>query len=189
MTPQHLSRPARALLALLLLCPALSATLPPEDAPARIPDVHTTSFSGVPVDLPSMLSGGRLAVLVLGFSKDSRTQATLWGRRLAADYLNAPDVLYFEMPVLESVPRLLRGVVLRSIKSDVSARAQPHFAAVLTEEQRWRSLAHYNRPEDAYVLLVDSSGVIRSQLQGEPTDAAYAGLKRQIQQLRTPPSN
>ena len=134
-----------------------------------------------------MLAGDKLAILILGFSKGARTQATLWGRRLPTDYFYSPDVLYFEMPVLQSIPRLLRGAVLRSIKSEVSARSQPHFAPLTTDEQTWRSLVGYNKPEDAYVLLIDSSGAIQARFQGEPTDKIYQDLKRRVEQLRAGP--
>lgn len=189
LTPSPRLRPALAL-SLLLLAPILRAA--PPAAPARpsqrIPDVHTTSFSGDLVDLPAMLQG-KLAILILGFSKSSRTQATLWGRRLPTDYFYSPDVLYFEMPVLEAVPHLLRGAVLRSIKSEVSARSQPHFAPLVSDEQRWRAVVHYNRPNDAYVLLVDSNGLVQAQFQGEPTDATYQELKRRIEQLQSASPN
>jgi hypothetical protein len=157
-------------------------------APASIPEVHVLSFSGDRVDLPSMLTG-KVAILILGFSKGARAQATLWGRRLPTDYFYSPDVLYFEMPMLASVPRLLRGAVLHTIKSEVSVRSQPHFAPLTSDEARWRTLAHYKEPDDAYVLLVDSSGAIRAQFHGEPTDSSYQELKRNVEQFRAIPSH
>ncbi len=171
-------------LALVLLV-AVSGTrfATAEAAPAeRIPEVHTLSFSGDRVDLPEMLQG-KIAILVLGFSKGARAQATQWGRRLPTDYFYSPDVLYFEMPILESVPRVLRGAVLRSIKSQVSARSQPHFAPLTTGEQRWRSLVHYSKPDDAYVVLVDTHGLVKAQIQGAPTDGSYQELKRRVDEL------
>ncbi len=180
-SPQHTRRHLAAIVLAFALCvPTLHAADP--SPAAHIPEVHTLSFSGDRVDLPQMLDG-KVAILVLGFSKSARTQATAWGRRLPTDYFYSPDVLYFEMPVLESVPRLLRGAVLRSIKSDVSTRSQPHFAPLITDEVRWRSLVHYSKPDDAYVLLVDSKGVVHAQLQGEPTDTSYQELRQSVDKL------
>ncbi len=181
-----IAAPSLLLLAPFLLLSDLQAATPSAASRTsqRIPDIHTTSFSGELVDLPAMLQG-KIAILILGFSKGSRTQATLWGRRLPTDYFYSPDVLYFEMPVLEAVPRLLRGAVLRSIKSEVSARSQPHFAPLTTDEGRWRTVVHYNQPKDAYVLVVDSNGLVQAQFQGEPTDASYQELKRRVEQLQS----
>ncbi len=194
--PSRLRPPALALLLLLATSGFASASpTPVPPAPvaepnlaARIPEVSTLSFSGDLVNLPSMLVGGKVAILILGFTKGARTQATLWGRRLPTDYLYSTDVLYFEMPVLESIPRVLRGAVLRAIKADVSLRSQSHFAPLTNDEKRWRSLVHFREPNDAYVLLVDSSGLVQAQLQGAPTDATYQELKRRVDQLRTSPA-
>ncbi len=130
-----------------------------------------------------MIGKGKVAILVLGFSKAARSEATAWGRRLPTDYFYSSNVFYFELPVLEAVPRLLRGAVLHSIKSEVSALSQPHFAPLTADEQHWRALVHYTRPDDAYVLLIDHTGRVEAQFQGQPTDASYQELKRRVEQL------
>ena len=169
-------------LALLLFAPGAVCGYAQVSPAAHIPEVHTLSFSGDRVDLPEMLQG-KIAILVLGFTKGARAQATQWGRRLPTDYFYSPDVLYFEMPILASVPRLLRPAVLRSIKSQVSARSQPHFAPLTADEQRWRSLVHYSTPDDAYVVLVDTHGAVKEQIHGAPTDASYQALKQRVDEL------
>ncbi len=176
--------PCIAVLLLFLASSRCVFAVQPAPVAPPIPEVHVLSFSGDRVDLPAMLEG-KVAILILGFSKGARTQATLWGRRLPTDYFYSSDVLYFEMPMLEAIPRLLRGAVLRSIKSEVSARSQPHFAPLTSEEQRWRSLVHYTKPDDAYVVLIDSTGRVRAQFQGDPTDAKYQELKRNVEDLLT----
>ena len=144
-----------------------------------MPEVHTTSLSNEEVRLPEGLQG-KQGVLVIGFSRNSREAVTAWGRRLAADYRESPSVVYYEMPVLASVPRLVRGLVLRQIKASVPERAQPRFVPLLDKEEEWRSAAHFDKPDEAYVLLVDGKGFIRWQTEGGPTDRQYAELKEQL---------
>lgn len=146
---------------------------------ARIPEVHTPSLSNEQVSLPEGLRG-KPGVLVIGFSQSSRDAVTAWGRRLAADYRDSPSVLYYEMPVLASVPRLVRGLVIRQIKASVPERAQPRFVPLLDKEQEWRSAAHFDKANEAYVLLVDGKGLIQWQTEGGPTDRQYAELKEQL---------
>ena len=183
-------RPAAALLllaALALLAPAAGPQVSAaEAAPNRIPDVHATSFAGQHIDLPAQLQG-RTGILVLGFSKDARNAARDWGRRLFADYNSSSTVSYFEMPVLAGVPRLLRGVVLHQIAADVSDPAKPHFVPITADEPRWRELAHYSAPDDAYVLIVDSNGLVRDTRSGPLTDASYAAIKRSVANLQPRP--
>ena len=90
------------------------------DAQGKIPALHGTVLSGEKVDLPEALRG-KAGVLVLGFSKASRNEVAGWGRRLALDYRDSDTVIYFEMPMLAGVPRMLRGWVTGKIKEDVPA--------------------------------------------------------------------
>ena len=70
-------------------------------------------------------------MLVLGFSKSSGDVCKGWGQRLAESYRNSYEVVYYQMPVLEGVPKLIRGMVTKSIKSGVpEGRATAFSAAV-----------------------------------------------------------
>ena len=161
----------RYALILLLVPPAMRAQ--------RIPQAKVESLTGAPIALPQVLQG-KIGVLVLGFSRGSQQAVTDWGRKLAADYRDSPAVLYYEMPMLAGVPRLMRGLVVRQMRSSVPERAWPRFAPLTEDEKAWRSLAHYTSEEDAYVLLVDGEGNVRWQTEGPPSDMAYATLKQQI---------
>ena len=149
----------------------------------RIPAVHGTTFSNTHVDLPDALHG-KVGILVVGFSQGSRDAVTVWGKKLAADYYDSPNVLYYEMPVLASVPKIMRGFVAGRIKSSVSDRGKPHFLPVTDDETQWRELTHYSAPNDPYILLVDGQGTVRWQTQGPPTDSIYAVLKQTVESLR-----
>ena len=148
----------------------------------RIPAVHGTTFSNAHVDLPDALYG-KVGILVVGFSQGSRGAVTVWGKKLASDYYDSPNVLYYEMPVLASVPKLLRGFVEGRIKSAVSDRGRPHFLPLTDDEAQWRELTHYSAPDDPYILLVDSLGNVRWQTQGPLTDSIYAVLKQTVESL------
>lgn len=150
---------------------------------ARIPATHGTSLAGTQVTLPDDLRG-KVGVLVLGFSKSSGDVCKGWGQRLATNYGDSHDVAYYQLPVLASAPKLIRGVVVRSIKSGVPEAEQPHFLPVFTGEDEWRRLAKYANSNDAYVLVIDGEGRIRWQTSGKVSDAGFAALKQQVDALR-----
>ena len=127
---------------------------------------------------------GKTGVLVVGFSQASRTEVTAWGKRLAGDYRDSSRVLYYEVPVLASVPRLLRGWVLKKVAAEVPDRARARFLPVYDHEPEWRAAAGYSKADDAYVLVVDGAGVVHFRLQGEAGDAAYAEVKKRIEAMR-----
>ncbi len=140
----------------------------------RIPPLRGETFAGETVSLPGALHGGP-GILVIGFTQASRDAVTQWGTWLANGSA-ALNIAYFEMPVLASVPKLLRGFVTGRIKVAVADLAKPHFLPVLDHEAEWRTVAHYAAADDAYVLLIDGDGYVRWQTHGAPTDGTLAAL-------------
>ncbi len=149
-----------------------------------IPDVRGTSFSGQAVNLPTDLKG-RVGVLVVGFSQGSRDAVKDWGVRLSADYEGSAAVVFYEMPVLAGVPRLLRGYVTGKIKDSVSERGRPHFVPILQDEAGWRTVTGYSGGDDAYVVVMDGAGVVRWQTHERVTDKTYFKLQRAVEGLRS----
>ena len=165
----------RRLAILLLLLPSL--TLAAQTPSSQIPPVSANTLAGEPVRLPADLHG-KSAILVLGFAKDARTEVRDWGKRLATDYFTSPTVLYYEMPVVAGVPRLLRGLVMKQIAAEVSDRGKHHFVPITDNEPRWRALAHVTDPNQAYLLLVNASGNVEWTTSGPLTEAAYQAVPR-----------
>jgi len=162
----------------------LATTLAGHASAQKIPKVHGETLAGTPVNLPESLQG-KSGILVIGFAQGSREAVTVWGKKLAADYFDSPSVLYYEMPVLASVPKLMRGFVTGRIKAAVSDRGKPHFIPLTEDEPAWRNLVHYQAADDPYVLLVDGTGMVRWQTQGSATDTAYTALKQQVETLQS----
>ena len=141
-----------------------------------IPQTRAGTLTGTTVDLPKDLQG-RVAVLVVGFTRGSQDGVRVWGKRLAQDYRNSPQVMCFEAAMLAEVPRLARGLVIRAMKKDVSPGAQEHFLILTGDDAAWRRAAGYegvSRADEAYVLLVDDKGVVqwRDGPQGHSTKRA-----------------
>ena len=166
--------------AVLASAAALSGT-PARAAGDTIPALHGVVLTGSVVDLPQALSG-KEGVLVIGFSQSSREEVTAWGRRLAWEYRDSNRVIYYEMPVLAGVPKLLRGWVLKKVSEGVPERAKSRCLPVLDHEADWKAAAGYAKDEDAYILLVDSAGRVTWRTQGPLDDAHFAELKRRLQQ-------
>jgi hypothetical protein len=172
---------------LLLLSATLFAghrAIAGDTAPATIPAVHGEALNGAKVELPSALKG-KVGVLIVSFSQASRNQVTDWDRRLAADFRDSGTVTYFALPVLESVPRILRGFVIGKVRDSVPDQARARFVPVLDHEADWRKLSAYQAPDDAYVLLVDGTGTLRWKIQGAVSDASYGQLKQKIVELQS----
>jgi hypothetical protein len=108
-----------------------------------------------------------------------------WGRLITADYGRSPGLDYYEIPMLGGAPKMLRGMIIKSMGKSVPADQRPHFMPLVEDDKPWRTVAKYWKPDDAYLLLVDGDGVVRWQIEGDATDAAYARLKEQLDGMLT----
>lgn len=144
-----------------------------------VPKSQGTTLAGTPVVLPDALKG-KVGVLVVGFSHASQGQVGAWARRLAADYGRSQDVMFLEIPMLAGAPKMLRGMIVKSMGKSVPEAERPHFLPMMQGEPAWRAVAHYDKPDDAYVMLVDGTGAVRWQTEGDATDAAYGELKKNL---------
>src|SRR6476659_2620592 len=92
----------RSIACLLALC---AAPVPGQPA---LPPLEGETLSGRKVSLPAA-TGGRPALLIIGFSKASQSQTKAWSQRANG------RLPCWSVAVLEDVPRLLRGMVARGI--------------------------------------------------------------------------
>ncbi len=178
--------PSKKMISLWFCLALAGAATAGEPGLRTIPLVHTEALNGEPVDLPASLKG-RSAVLVVGFSQGSRGDVTAWGKRLADDFQDSATVRYYELSMLGSVPKFLRGFVLRKIAADVPDRAKPHFLSIDEHEAEWRSITGFHKPEDAYVLVVDGSGQVCWKVEGPATEAMYQQVKEHLLAIRSMP--
>jgi len=129
-----------------------------------IPATEATTLSGQAIQLPRDLPAH--ALLVLGFSEKSSTDSAECGTRLQEAVPRQVDAKVFQLPVLEDVPRLIRGFVTRSMKKSVSARLQSTFVPVFDHESEWKRLTGFESPDDAYILLTGPQGAVLWRTRG-----------------------
>jgi hypothetical protein len=102
-------------------------------AQTTIPKSQGTTLTGTAVTLPDALQG-KVGVLVVGFSHGSQEHVASWGRLLAADYSKAPEVVYFEIPILAGAPKMLRGMIAKSIGKSMPEAERSHLLPLMEGE-------------------------------------------------------
>jgi hypothetical protein len=151
--------------------------------PETVPHTEAETLSGKKIVLPDA-AAGKLAVLIVGFSHASSAPMKEWAQRVDADYRTNPGFIYFQVPVIAGAPRMVRGMIMHGMKKDVSKEKYDTFAVVTQDEHAWKQAAGFERPNEAYVLLLDASGNVLWKTQGT-ADAHYAELRTRIAQLAT----
>lgn len=140
----------------------VGTSVPRPDRSQTVPATHTLALDGHEVSLPRDLPG-RATVLILGFGRHSAEATTAWEKPIRTQLAHPPAIAFYDMAMLAEVPSFARGFVLRSVRKDVPDVLKPNFLPLFDGERAWKQIAGYSpdRPEAAYVLLVDAAGIVR----------------------------
>jgi hypothetical protein len=145
------------------------------------PAIQAENLLGKKVELPAAVSR-HLTLFIIGFTHASQAQTKAWAARLESEFNP------YSIAVLQDAPRLVRGMAVRGIKSEVQERNRDHFLLVFQGEQELKHATDYDRPEDAYVLLVDPGGLIQMRSHGPVSDTAVEEIRSRIAGLGNIPS-
>ncbi|MBV9266660.1 MAG: hypothetical protein JO061_10875 [Acidobacteriaceae bacterium] len=149
----------------------------------EMPHITGQNLADHQVEFPSVCAGV-ICVIVVGFTHASQSQAKAWTERANAQ-LKTPHLAIYSMAVLEDAPRFVRGMVVHGMKSNTPSGERARFVVVYQGEKELKHITGFQKPEDAYILLLDSKGDITWTTHGPVTDAAFSGLTRQISQLKS----
>ncbi len=91
-----------------------------------IPITRAISLADTTVTLPGDLKG-RPAILVLGFSKNSSQQTKPWTEAIERDFGSQEKIAFYQFPMLQEVPRLVRSFVLQGMRKPLNTAQRSHF--------------------------------------------------------------
>jgi hypothetical protein len=148
---------------------------------AEIPVTKGQTFVGKDILLPADVRG-RVTILVMGFSKGSKLQTGEWGQHVAV-FAEANNMAHYQMPVLESVPRMMRGMVTRSIRNGTAPEMREHFLPIFEKEDEWKKLVKFSGPEDAYVVVLDREGRVAWLGNGKWTEQVFGAMRNVAEKL------
>jgi hypothetical protein len=163
--------PKKVSLSILMACllAAMSAF-----AATVMPTVKVEPLAGSSLTLPDDLPHGP-CVFVVGFSKASRTQTMQWSQRLEHEAL-ADQASIYSVAVIEDVPALMRGFVIRGISSGVPDALHHRFLVATSNAAAWKDAVSYSDADAAYLVLVNSDREIVWRANGQLTEATLRSL-------------
>jgi hypothetical protein len=154
---------------------------------AEMPRIEGESLGGHHVALPDAASG-KIAVLIFGFTKASKVPTGDWAKKVSSDFNNQAAFALYQLPVLEDVPRLIRGMVISGIRKGVPEETRNHFVPIVSGEAELKKLVSYKEPDDAYLILVNRMGKIVEQTHGPFNETAYGELRAKLDLLLSGPN-
>lgn len=147
-----------------------------------MPGIEGESFTGRKVILPGAVRG-KVAVLIFGFTKASKEPTSAWTDKIQSDLGSRSGFEMYQLPVLEDVPRFIRGMVISSMKKGVRENMRDHFVPILQGESELRKLVSYQEKDDAYLVILDATGRVIHQTHGPFSEAGYQKFSDEVQVL------
>ena len=123
-----------------------------------------------------------VTVLVIGFSQKGGDQTKPWAQRFAHDFGAEPRVACYSVAQLSGVPSLLRSMVAGLIKVGTPGPDRARFLTTFDDEVAWKGAAGFQQPDDAYVVVIEHSGVV-SRAHGPFTETLYASKADVVRSL------
>jgi len=147
-----------------------------------MPRIEGENFAGQKVVLPDA-ARGHVAVLVFGFTRESKDPTGEWAARINSDFSEQAGFELYQLPVLEEVPLLhSRDGDLRQ-KRGVKENLRDHYVPIVQGEAELKKLVSYKEPDDAYLVVINPAGQIVQQTHGPFSDILYQPLRSQLQAL------
>jgi hypothetical protein len=138
--------------------------------------MNSIRLTGKDIVLPQDIHAN-YTILILGFSQKSSEPSRDWVKQIVPAFSSDKNVAWYQMPVLASVPRLVRGIVIRAIKREVPDNIQPNFVPIYENEVQWKQAAGFEQPDDAYVLVVAHPATVVWKTHGPATAERVRALK------------
>jgi len=140
-----------------------------------LPLLEGSFLSGRKARLPEA-SKGKVALLALGFTYESRVAVEAWSKKFSEEFSKTPEVTFFEIPVIGGVARLARWFIDSGMRRGTPKERHENVITIYGGVDTWKQRVGFRQPDDAYLILIDRQGVIRWLHSGPFDSTRYADL-------------
>jgi hypothetical protein len=154
-------------LSVLVIAPLILLTSPVSRSQA-LPATAGETLSGKRIVLADALRG-RVAALVVGFSKEAGDGCGAWAKAIRADS-SLEGISVYQVAMLEQAPAFVRGMIESGMRKGMSTPEQDNFVILTQDDKVWRSYFGVTTDKEPYVVLLDASGQPRWHGHGAARD-------------------
>jgi len=167
---------------MILMASAMVQVLSPGEP---MPALKGEFLTGRPAVLPDAASG-RVALVALGFTYDSRFAVEAWVGRFRKDFGDNPQVTFYEVPMIGGMARLGKWFIDSGMRKSTPKKDHENVITVYGGTDSWKQRLGFQSPNAAYLLLVDQRGVVRWRHSGEFDEKAYGDMSIEVAALLNP---
>jgi hypothetical protein len=167
---------------ILMASSAISVLSPGEP----MPPLKGEFLTGREARLPGVASG-RVALLALGFTYDSRLAVEAWVGRFRKDFGTNPQVAFYEVPMIGGMARLGKWFIDSGMRRGTPRKDHENVITVYGGAGPWKQRLGFQSPDAAYLILLDRRGVVRWRHNGALEEGSYKALTIQMAALLSEP--
>lgn len=140
-----------------------------------LPRLHGEYLSGSDANLPQDASG-RVALLMLGFTYESRWAVEAWAKRFRHDFGKQPQVTFFEIPMIGGFARMGKWFIDSGERRGTPKSDYRNVITVYGGTGAWKQRVGFKDSDAAYLLLIDQSGRVVWRHAGSFDERSYEAL-------------
>jgi hypothetical protein len=128
----------------------------------RMPELEGQTLTGRTAVLPQA-SAGTVTLVAMGFTYKSRFPVEAWGDWYRTAIPPTAAVSFFEVPMIGGMATLGRWFINRGMRSGTPVELHDHVITVYggTSEWKQRLSSSARHEDDAYLIVLDTQGVVR----------------------------
>lgn len=168
-----------ALMALTALAAAPSLGVEVGDT---LPHLRGELLTGRDVVLPQAASG-RVALLLLGFTYNSRFAVEAWAQQFRREFGSESKVTFYEIPMIGGLARLGKWFIDSGMRRGTPKSDYEHVITVYGGVEPWKKRLAFSDPDAAYLILLDQSGKLAWRHAGGFDQAQYVTLAAAVAKL------
>src|SRR4051812_32812907 len=144
------------IVALALVLTAAAAG-PPLTVGQPLPELRGEFLSGRTAVLPQA-AAGKVTLLLLGFSYDSRYAVEAWGKRFRGQFGADSRVTFYEIPMIGGLARMGKWFIDSGMRKGTPKEDYEHVITVYGGAGPWKHWVGHTDPTAAYLILLDGTG-------------------------------
>ncbi len=166
----------------MFLIASIAAAAAPISVGDQLPQLRGEFLTGREAVLP-VAAGGRAALLMLGFSYDSRFSVEAWAGRFRKDFGAEPKVTFFEVPIIGGLAKMGKWFIDSGMRRGTPKADQENVITAYSGSDAWKNYVGFRDPKAAYLILIDANGKVAWMHAGGFDEASYQDFSSKLKVL------
>ncbi len=144
-----------------------------------LPELRGEYLSRRKAILPGDASG-RVALLLFGFTYDSRFAVKAWAKRFRGEFGKSAQVTFYEIPMIGGMARMGKWFIDSGMRRGTPKTDHENVITVYGGTEPWKQRLGVKAEDSAYLVLLDQKGNVAWRHAGPFEEAQYQALAAQV---------